>query len=273
MKRKGEGGKKRRKGASKPGNAASAPAPAPDVAAAASDDAKGGVAAALAASGSSGQERRDRDMAARLEEQKLEKQASESAEALQHRLRDALRANASRVLDLFYEWDEDKSGTVDLKEFERALPLLGLQVGRSDAARLFAYFDRDNSGEIELKELQQMLRPGNDGKSLLSAKLQAGAVEFKLDAAGKHRVRTGRSKSGNSSMRIDQGMAKAFQDSEPAPAADSEDDDADFFSGAKIIARLRDALEKARALTRVPGLSSSLRLSLSKPRIRAHAGP
>ena len=40
-----------------------------------------------------------------------------------------LTTNAVRVIDLFREWDEDGDGIVSKKEFRRAMPLLGLQVG------------------------------------------------------------------------------------------------------------------------------------------------
>lgn len=40
---------------------------------------------------------------------------------LQQKLREALAANAARVIDLFKEWDEDKDGVVSQKEFARAV--------------------------------------------------------------------------------------------------------------------------------------------------------
>ena len=48
-------------------------------------------------------------------------------------LRDALTAQAVRVIDLFREWDEDGDGTVSKKEFRKALPALGLKVPREEA--------------------------------------------------------------------------------------------------------------------------------------------
>lgn len=42
-----------------------------------------------------------------------------------HHLRDALAANAVRVIDLFREWDQDGDGVVDREEFRRALELTG----------------------------------------------------------------------------------------------------------------------------------------------------
>jgi len=48
---------------------------------------------------------------------------------VQEQLRRVLTTNAVRVIDLFREWDEDGDGIVSKKEFRRAMPLLGLQVG------------------------------------------------------------------------------------------------------------------------------------------------
>ena len=40
-------------------------------------------------------------------------------------LKKALRENATRIIDLFKEWDEDGDGNVSKKEFLKALPQLG----------------------------------------------------------------------------------------------------------------------------------------------------
>ena len=49
-----------------------------------------------------------------------------NARPVQEQLRDALSANAVRVIDLFRDWDEDCSGTVSKREFRKALPMLGI---------------------------------------------------------------------------------------------------------------------------------------------------
>ena len=61
---------------------------------------------------------------------------------------------------MFREWDEDASGSVSKKEFRKAMPLLGLDVPRSEMDALFDSWDADGSGSIEHKELNRLLRRG-----------------------------------------------------------------------------------------------------------------
>ena len=53
-------------------------------------------------------------------------------------LRDALKQQAARVIDLFREWDDDDNGIVSKKEFRKALPMLGVEAPRSRHFRLFS---------------------------------------------------------------------------------------------------------------------------------------
>ena len=46
-------------------------------------------------------------------------------EYLRFSLREALQRSSTRVMDLFRQWDEDNSGSVDKKEFRRAIMALG----------------------------------------------------------------------------------------------------------------------------------------------------
>ena len=45
---------------------------------------------------------------------------------------DCGRTYQVRVIDLFREWDEDGDGTVSKKEFRKAMPLLGLEVPKTN---------------------------------------------------------------------------------------------------------------------------------------------
>ena len=56
-------------------------------------------------------------------------------------IRDALQANAARVIDLFREFDENGDGEISLQEFERAMPMLGVPLDRDQAKELFDLFD------------------------------------------------------------------------------------------------------------------------------------
>ena len=82
------------------------------------------------------------------------------AEYLLWSLKDALARSASRVVDLFRLWDEDRSGTVDKAEFHKAVRALGFDVDREDTDAVFESLDDDNSGKLEYKELALMLRKG-----------------------------------------------------------------------------------------------------------------
>ena len=85
-------------------------------------------------------------------------------------LRDSLSKNATRVVDLFREWDEDGNGKVTKSEFRKALPMLGLQAEKSEMDNLFDAWDPDKSGSISLAELTKLLRRG--GEVELDEKLQ-----------------------------------------------------------------------------------------------------
>ena len=70
---------------------------------------------------------------------------------------EALRSNATRVLDLFRSWDADGDGEVSRKEFHKAMPALGLDVPKSDVDELFNAWDNDGGGSLAYKELKKIL--------------------------------------------------------------------------------------------------------------------
>ena len=73
----------------------------------------------------------------------------------------ALKANATRVIDLFHNWDTNQDGTVDRAEFHRAMPALGLEVPAKGIDLLFDSWDKDGGGTIEYKELEKILKKPN----------------------------------------------------------------------------------------------------------------
>ena len=112
--------------------------------------------------------------------------ASEDGPSVVQQLRQIMAENATRVIDLFRDWDEDRSGTITLKEFKRAIQALGYDASPADVAALFDSFDADGSKTIEMKELNKMLRKGAD--IALADELQAGAAgEIKLASLNLHR--------------------------------------------------------------------------------------
>ena len=81
-----------------------------------------------------------------------------SDKSVQEQLREVLKANMVRVMDLFRDWDDDGRGTVSKKEFRKGLAALGLGAEhRADVDGLFDSLDRDGSLEIEFKELNSLL--------------------------------------------------------------------------------------------------------------------
>ena len=89
-------------------------------------------------------------------------------------LRAMLAQNWMRVVDLLRDWDEDSNGTVSLKEFSKALTVLGLAFSPEAVEKLFAEIDADGSGEVDMKELNRKLRIGASIE--LDAELQDGAM-------------------------------------------------------------------------------------------------
>ena len=87
------------------------------------------------------------------------------SEYLQWSLKDALMRSSSRVVDLFRAWDEDRSGTVDRREFHKAVRALGFDVSEEDAGAVFDSLDEDGSGNLEYKELNEV-RPHMHAKRL-----------------------------------------------------------------------------------------------------------
>lgn len=58
-------------------------------------------------------------------------------------LKDALARSASRVIDLFIEWDEDSSGTISRKEFRKAIRAFGFGANNDELDAVFSSFDVD----------------------------------------------------------------------------------------------------------------------------------
>ena len=79
-------------------------------------------------------------------------------------------------MSMFKQWDYDGSGTVDQKEFRKAMKALGLDVPRKEVDGLFDSFDPDGGGSIEYNELNKALKR----KVALDPSMQAGAVPIEL---------------------------------------------------------------------------------------------
>ena len=110
-------------------------------------------------------------------------------------LREALSRSATRVIDLFRLWDEDGSGTIERKEFRRAIRALGFDFFANNAEidLVFDDFDIDGSGELEYKELNTMLRQGQSVR-LDDELLNGAAGAIVTEAKNVHRLRKQRSR-------------------------------------------------------------------------------
>jgi len=83
---------------------------------------------------------------------------SPDAPPISDQIKDALKHNAARVMDLFRSWDADGDGVVTRAEFHKAMPMLGLEVTKASIDELFTSWDNDGEGTLTLKELTRILR-------------------------------------------------------------------------------------------------------------------
>ena len=79
------------------------------------------------------------------------------------KLKQGLRANLMRVIDLFRKWDTDGNGCISEVELRRALAGLCLPIDKAAVRRLIQEVDADGSGEVEFEELNAFLRRDEAG--------------------------------------------------------------------------------------------------------------
>lgn len=88
------------------------------------------------------------------------------AKPISEQLADALRSSASKVVDLFRQWDANGDGNVSRAEFHKAMKHLGYDVGKKAIDQLFDQWDSDGGGELGLKELQRILNKASPVRSI-----------------------------------------------------------------------------------------------------------
>ena len=100
-----------------------------------------------------------------------------SAAAALEQVKQEMRNNKARVVDLFRSLDTDGSGSVTVDEFSKGLPSIGFDVSfKVGLDAFFAALDVDGSGSISYKELHKVLRVGLVEKAVLDPVLHEGAA-------------------------------------------------------------------------------------------------
>ena len=74
-------------------------------------------------------------------------------------LRQRLKREGARIMDVFRQWDENGSGWIDNMELRRAVLALNIEfVNDAEVDMLFDHLDADRDGYISFKELHRELR-------------------------------------------------------------------------------------------------------------------
>jgi len=80
-------------------------------------------------------------------------------EYMRFSLRDSLARSASKLMSIFSEWDINQDGSVDVKEFQRAIRALGFdEVSDRDIEHIFREYDLDGGGTISRFELESRIK-------------------------------------------------------------------------------------------------------------------
>lgn len=102
--------------------------------------------------------------------------------------------SSSRAVELFVQWDVDRSGTISRAEFRKGVRALGLteEAGFKDADvdAIFKALDRDSSGELDYNELATTLVM-TKGKAATLARLKALNASQSLSPRSRRRTITG----------------------------------------------------------------------------------
>eukprot|EP00900_Chrysochromulina_parva_P001495 jgi/Chrpa1/11346/Chrysochromulina_OHIO_Genome00021234-RA len=80
-----------------------------------------------------------------------------SSVSLQEQLRQIVKTNSVKLVDLFADWDEDGNGGLDKKEFRKGIAALGYDAPNKDIDAIFDSMNDDGNGYIEFAELKLAL--------------------------------------------------------------------------------------------------------------------
>ena len=79
----------------------------------------------------------------------------ELLETVRRAIKEKMKSDFLRAVDVFRAFDTDKSGMVDEQELSEGMKRLGVQLTEGEACDIFAAFDGDGSGAVDYKELVQ----------------------------------------------------------------------------------------------------------------------
>ena len=81
----------------------------------------------------------------------------ESLDTIPDQIRSGLHQRYVRVVDVFRQFDDNRSGMIDGPEFVKALSELGLNAPPRATGAVFRSFDTDGSGQIDYREFHALL--------------------------------------------------------------------------------------------------------------------
>jgi len=84
-------------------------------------------------------------------------------EYLVYSLREACVVTGKRMVELFKQWDDDRSGEISEREFKQAVRVLGFSVPDKVATMLFHRLDVDGNKVLKYSELVDLLSKPNPG--------------------------------------------------------------------------------------------------------------
>ena len=108
------------------------------------------------------------------------------ASSLQETMRDVLKFNNARLIDLVTIWDKNQDGLIQRKEFVDGLLRLNIPgANKSEYKVLFNFFDLDGNKSLELRELKKALESSTSVAEARDVLSKRAADKRKADANGR----------------------------------------------------------------------------------------
>ena len=104
-------------------------------------------------------------------------QSRQLAAEVRRDLRAIFKANRLTLTEEFAQFDTNKDGAIDEREFRRGLTRLNIGLSEQQVEDLLAVIDRDGSGAIEYGEFEEMFGDANAGQLAASMTEQWGSTE------------------------------------------------------------------------------------------------